>query len=697
VETISLIIDGQKVNTFRGRSVLEAALEAGIYIPHLCYHPDLPPVDACQLCVVEIQGIEGTPTSCTTPATDGMVIATRTEKLITRRQSAIMKILAGHPPDCGNCAKYLNCELQALKQYLETDKLEIQRHARFFPVDKSNPLLIFDPNKCVLCTRCIRACRDLRGVGILTTRKQGEDEYIGTLNGFPLAESGCRFCGACAEVCPTGAIMDKEGFLEGKKRKCALLPCRYTCPAEIDVPGYLRFIREKNYPAAVALIREKVPFPAVLGYVCDHPCENTCRRGQINQSIAIRELKRFSVENDREEIWKNNILLKPAKDQRIGIIGAGPTGLTAAYFLAITGYKVTVFESLPFAGGMLRAGIPEYRLPRDILNREIREIEKLGVEIRTGSPVNSIDALFINGFNVILIATGTQAGIRLPVKGANSPGVFTGIEFLKRYNLGDQTVVGKRVIVIGGGNVAVDCARVARRLGAEQVQLTCLESREIMPASSEELEQAEAESIDILPGLNLISILPGNGGIKTAEFAEVESFSFDEDKNLTLVTRENSIITLEADNIIFAVGQKPVVPEEYGLKTTSNNLVEIDERTLATSREGVFAAGDVVTGTSSVIKAIASGRRAAIEIDKYLGGEGNIDIKLTPPFNAGNYLGLEPAFAAMQRVRISTGGGNTECNVPAGMSAKEADYEAKRCLQCDLRFKIKSVKIWSNF
>ena len=697
METISLIIDGQKVNTFRGKSVLEAALEAGIYIPHLCYHPDLPPVDACQLCIVEIRGMEGTPTSCTTPADDGMVVATRTERVIAKRQSAITKILAGHPPDCGTCAKYLNCELQALKQYLETDKLEIPRHTRLFTVDKSNPLLVFDPNKCVLCTRCIRACRDLRGVGILTIRKQGEDEYIGTNNGLPLAESGCRFCAACAEVCPTGAILDKEGFLEGKQRKAALLPCRYTCPAEIDVPGYLRFIREKNYPAAVALIREKVPFPAVLGYVCDHPCENSCRRGQINQSIAIRALKRFSVENSREEIWKSNLLIKPAKAQRIGVIGAGPTGLTAAYFLAIKGYKITVFESLPFAGGMLRAGIPEYRLPRAILSREIEEIEKLGVEIKTGSPVDSIDALFKNGFNAILVAIGTQAGARLPVPGANSPGIFTGIELLKYYNLNGHMAIGKRVIVIGGGNVAIDCARVARRLGAEQVRLTCLEPRNTMPASPEEIEQAEAEGIEIFPGLNLTTILPVGEGIKTAEFAEVESFSFDEDKNLTLVIRENSRIVLEADNIIFAIGQIPIVPEEYGLNTTLNNLIEIDEQTLATSREGVFAAGDVVTGTSSVIKAIAAGRRAAIEIDKFLGGDGDINIKLAPPLNAGDYLGLEPAFASMQRVQISTERTIAECNVPAGLNEEEATYEAKRCLQCDLRFKIKSVKFWSNF
>ncbi len=223
-----------------------------------------------------------------------MMVRTKSEVIDSARRLAMELILAGHPPDCGTCIKYLNCELQSLKQYLVSDHLSVRRRSKLFGVTSGNPLFLQDPNKCVLCGRCVRACHELRGVGVLFYKKKGREAYIGTAEDLPLADSGCRFCGACAEVCPTGAIMDKEEFAKGKSRKTALVPCRYTCPAEIDVPRYIRHIRQKEYAAATAVIREKAPFPAVLGYVCDHPCETACRRGDVNQPISIRNLKRFA-------------------------------------------------------------------------------------------------------------------------------------------------------------------------------------------------------------------------------------------------------------------------------------------------------------------------------------------------------------------------------------------------------------------
>jgi NADH dehydrogenase/NADH:ubiquinone oxidoreductase subunit G len=199
-----------------------------------------------------------------------MVVRTKGDEIDHTRRLAMELMLSGHPHDCGSCVKYLNCEFQSLKQYLIGDDLSVRRRSRLFPVSSANPLFLHDPNKCVLCGRCIRACHELRGVGVLSYRKNGEEHYIGTAGDLPLAESGCRFCGACAEVCPTGVIMDKEGFGGGKSRKTMLVPCRYSCPAEIDVPRYIRFIREKNYAAATAVIREKMPFPKILGYVCNH-------------------------------------------------------------------------------------------------------------------------------------------------------------------------------------------------------------------------------------------------------------------------------------------------------------------------------------------------------------------------------------------------------------------------------------------
>ena len=203
---IRLIIDDQDIEIQEGRSVLEAALDSGIYIPHLCHHPDLLPIGACRLCVVEIEGMEGLPTSCTTPAVGGMIVKTKTESIDNSRRLAMELLLAGHPADCGTCVKYLNCELQSLKQYIIGDHLRVRTRLRLFPVNMDNPIFLLDPNKCVLCGRCVRACHELREVGVLFYQKREKERYIGTVSDLPLVDSGCRFCGACAEVCPTGAI-----------------------------------------------------------------------------------------------------------------------------------------------------------------------------------------------------------------------------------------------------------------------------------------------------------------------------------------------------------------------------------------------------------------------------------------------------------------------------------------------------------
>ena len=297
MDKIKLNVDGHDIETEKGKSILDASLDAGIYIPHLCHHPDLSPIGACRLCIVEVEGLAGLPPSCTTEALNGLVVRTKTEKVGRLRRLAMELMLAGHPSDCGTCNKYLNCELQSIKQYLISDELSVRRRSKLFPLNAANPLFVQDANKCVACGRCVRACHELRGVGVLFYKKKGKETYTWTASDLPLADSGCRFCGACAEVCPSGAIMDHLELTKGKSRKAALVPCRYNCPAEIDVPRYLRFIREKDYAAAAAVVREKAPFPLVLGYVCDHPCEGVCRRGEVNEAISIRDLKRFAAEH----------------------------------------------------------------------------------------------------------------------------------------------------------------------------------------------------------------------------------------------------------------------------------------------------------------------------------------------------------------------------------------------------------------
>lgn len=698
---VMLTIDGREVMAPAGTSVLEAALEAGIYIPHLCHHPDLPPGGVCRLCVVEIEGVPGVVASCATAAADGMAVRTQSNEIARLRRLAMELLLVGHPPECGTCQKYLNCELQSLKQYLGVEELRVNRRPKLFPVDGRNPLFVYDPNKCVLCGRCVRACGDLREVGVLHYKKQASESYIYTRDGEALAESGCRFCGTCAEVCPTGAIQDKEEVMQAENRKAALVPCKSTCPAEIDVPRYVRAIKQGDYATAVAVIREKVPFPAVLGYICDHACEDKCRRGDVNEPVAIRALKRFAAENDSIGTWKQNAVPKDDTGKRVAVIGSGPAGLTAAYFLRLQGHEVTVFESLPQAGGMLRYGVPEYRLPRTVLDAEIRDIEEAGVTIKTGVRVESVDELLNQGYDAVLIAIGAHKGQKLRIPGAGSQGTLIGTDFLRAVSLGGEVSMGKKVVVLGGGNVAFDCARVARRLGAEEVRIACLECRAEMPASAEEIEQGEEEGIVIDASHTSTRILTEDGRVTGVEFLDVESFLFDEDGVPQVEVVEGSQHRVEADMVIFAVGQHPDLPEAFAVDTTDRGRIELDAYTHTTSREGVFAAGDAVSGTASAIKAIASGRRAAVAIDKYLGGSGRIDRKLAPQVEPARALGPGDGFAALGRVAETCllpedrlGG---FCEVVKGMGGAEAGYESARCLQCDLRLKIKPVKFWGNY
>jgi len=611
-------------------------------------------------------------------------------------------MLAGHPPDCTVCPKYLNCELQSLKQYLEIiEEQRLKRRPSAFPVNTSNPLFLHDLGRCILCGRCVRACYELRGVEVLSFIKRGRETYIGTAFDRSLADAGCIFCGACVEVCPTGAIRDHEGLIEaGKSRKATLIPCKYTCPTGIDVPRYIRFIRKKNYSAAVAVIREKVPFPGVLGYVCDHPCEAVCRRSELNEAISIRELKRFAAEKD-DKLWKKNSKQAPSTGKRVAIVGSGPAGLTAAYYLVKLGHSVTVFEALPFPGGMMRVGIPEYRLPRDVLNAEIKEIESTGVDIKTNTRVDSLDTLFEEGYNAILVAIGTHQGQKLPIAGADLDGVLISIDFLRDVNLGKEVKVGKRVLVLGGGSVAFDCARVARRLGADEVCIACLECREDMLATSDEIEQGQEEGVVLHPSHTFTRIMSENGRITGVECLDVQSFEFDEDGNLNIETAEGSEHILPADTVIFAIGQRPEIPDQFRLATGRGNTIEVDEYTHTTDRDGIFAAGDAVIGTSSVIEAIASGRNVASAMDRYLGGRGIIDEELAPVEEPEAWLGRGENFACQHRCEMSLMPVEQRLSsfskIVHGHDEETTHKESLRCLQCDLRLKISTVKFWAEY
>jgi formate dehydrogenase (NADP+) beta subunit len=698
---IKLNIDGCDIQAAEGRSILQASLDAGIYIPFLCHHPDLTPTGECGLCLVEVAGITDLVISCNTAAVSGMIVTTKSDRLKTARLAAMEKILEGHPAECGTCNKYLNCELQSLKQYVSEEEYKPKGRPRLFPADTGNPLFNIEPNKCVLCKRCVRACKELRGIGILEERNRNGDRYIGRKDDVTLIAAECRFCGACAEVCPSGAIMDKPELMKtGKNRKAALIPCKYTCPAEIDVPRYLRFIREKNYAAAAAGVREKAPFPLVLGYVCDHPCEGVCRRGEVNQSISIRDLKRFAAGYDELVMQAKDENKLPATGKKAAVVGSGPAGLTAAYYLSKLGHEVTVFEALPKAGGMLRYGIPEYRLPKKALDKEIKYLENTGIVIKNNSRVESVERLFVDGFEGVIVALGTHQGTKLRIPGADNPGVLVSTDFLRDINMGKQVTIGKKVMVLGGGKVAFDVARVARRLGAE-VSIACLEYRTDMPATVEEIQQGEEEGIQVYPSRTFTRIATAGADITGVEFQEVASCTFDEDKNPQIEIKEDSQHNIEADTVIFAIGQRPEIPEGFGLNILPNHLIEVDAYSFATSREGVYGAGDAVSGASSVIKSVASGRKAAAALDRYLGGSGDIEEKLAPLKEPDKCIGLKEGFALQERMADSLMPAderikNFNCAV-RDIDEIAAVKEAERCLQCDLRLKITPIKFWSQY
>ena len=283
-----ITIDGIKLDVPENKNVLDCALENGIYIPHLCHHKDLSPLGSCRMCVVEVEGQEGVTTSCTLKAKDGMVIKTKTAELERLRMLALELLLTGHPEDCSTCPKYGNCELQMLIQYIGPKTGRLKMRTKGFRPQEDNPLIIHDMNRCVLCGRCVRACNELRGVKVLQYQKKDMETYVGTVHNKLLKDADCRFCGACAEVCPTGTIRDKLMNSE-VKREDAIVPCRHACPAHTDIPRYIRHVKNGEYDEAVAVIREKVPFPKALGYICTHVCELECKRKEVNLAEAFSE------------------------------------------------------------------------------------------------------------------------------------------------------------------------------------------------------------------------------------------------------------------------------------------------------------------------------------------------------------------------------------------------------------------------
>jgi NADH-quinone oxidoreductase subunit F len=460
-------------------------------------------------------------------------------------------------------------------------------------------------------------------------------------------------------------------------------PCSHTCPAGVDVPRYLRFISDRQFDQALAVIREKIPFPSICGHVCPHPCEAKCRRGQVDEAIAIRALKRFAAESGNG-LWKVKAKMAPATDKRVAIVGSGPAGLTAANYLAKQGHDVTVFEALPEPGGMMRYGIPEYRLPREVLAGEIEGIKNTGVNIRLNTKVNSLDELFEDGYNAIFLAIGAHQGAKLGIEGEDSPEVMEGVSLLREINMGNKVRLGNRVAVIGGGNAAIDVSRNALRLGASEVTLIYRRTRAEMPASREEVEEALHEGVKI-EFLTAPTRIERKDDTLALTCIRMELGALDASGRRRPVPVKGSESSPNFDTVIIAIGQVPKDSEQFGLPLGKGNTFQVDRDTLATTREGVFTGGDAVTGPATVIEAIAAGRQAAVSIDKYLGGSGVIDETLAPPEE-----GVLSEIDEEEKPRISIPSLplcdrlNNFAEVELCLGEEAAVEEAKRCLRCDL-------------
>ncbi len=452
-------------------------------------------------------------------------------------------------------------------------------------------------------------------------------------------------------------------------------PCETACPAGIDVPRYVRQVRDGHFTLALQTVRERIPFPLVCGYACFHPCEAKCGRTQFEGPVAIRMLKRVAAE--RASSVRVPATLAPT-GRKIAIIGAGPCGLTAAYYLALLGHAVTVFEAQDRSGGMLRYGIPAYRLPDEVIDADIRLIESTGVQIRTGERIASADALLGDGFDAVLMASGAWRALGLQLPGENAASVLKGIAFLEAVNSGRPPAIGARVVVIGGGDTAIDAARVSRRLGAEVVQVY-RRSRVEMPANAEDIDAAIEEGVHLEFLAAPLCIEAGKLHCIRMALGEADA-----DGRRWPQPIAGSGFDITADTVILAVGQMANAPATAASREANGTVRALPED-LSTSVPGIFAGGDAVTGPSSIIVAIAHGRIAAAAIDRHLGGDGDLQrfasekplTELREPAPRGSVQQLPAHIPMAARLAGFS-------LVEEAFDAKTAIAEASRCLSCDL-------------
>jgi len=558
---------------------------------------------------------------------------------------------------------------------------------------------------CGKCTSCRDGSSELLEILEKICRGEGEEQDLQTLEELSNVIKDTSMCGL-GQTLPNPVLSTLKYFRHEyiehiKYKRCSALVCKgiissacqHICPLSQDVPSYIGLIAQGNFDEAIKVVRKENPLPLICGRVCHAPCEEKCVAGEWDEPIAIRSLKRFLADYE----MKRGIIVeekpKNEREENVAVVGSGPGGLTCAYYLALEGYKVTVFESQPVAGGMLALGIPEFRLPKDVLKYEIDRIQKLGVEIKTNTTIGkdiTLDKLK-EEYKAIFIAVGAHKGLKMKVPGEDSEGVLDAVEFLRDVNLDREVKIGDKVILIGGGNSAIDAARVTKRLGKD-TGILYRRTRAEMPAVKSEIEEAIIEGIDIQFLAAPTKVLSSNGKIEAIECIRMELGDIDMSGRRRPVPIPGSEFKVEVDTLILAISQEPDVSllNGNGLNISKWNTIEVDPETLLTNVEGIFAGGDVVTGPNTVTEAMAHGKIAAQMIDKYIRGD-KLERKyeVTRPAVRVEALELtEEEIKSLKRpeMRSIPIAQRIESfkEVELGFTEADAISEAKRCLRCDL-------------
>jgi len=588
-------------------------------------------------------------------------------------------------------------------------------------VDVAKYFLSFtQAESCGKCVPCRLGTKQMLEILTRITQGRAREDDLGSLLNIANTVKECSLCGL-GQTCPNPVLTTLNYFRDEyethiKEKKCpaavcdALMisPCQHTCPVGINTPKYVAQIADGDYSMAIETIRERNPFPAICGRICHHPCEGRCRRGELDEPVAIRALKRFAADWYFDHV---NELPTPepfpqTHKQEVAVVGAGPTGLSCAYFLAQMGYPVTVFEALPIGGGMLSVAIPDFRLPQEVIKREIDYIAKRGVEIKYNAPINvnfTIEDIKSSGFEAVFIAAGAQRSqsIGIPGELEDIEGFFYGLRFLRDVKIGKPVNIGRSVAVIGGGNVALDSSRTAIRLGADDVSIFYRRSREEMPVTEVEYDETLAEGIRVNFLASPTRIVSNDWKVTGLQCVRMKLGEPDAGGRRRPIPIPGSEFFAPADTVIAAVGQAPdlsFLPPDSALERTRWERLAVDENRLATNVPGVFAGGDFVSGPGMVIEAIAAGRRGAIAVDKYLRGDASrveiYDLKpsVPPPVIARSASdeaiseeeSWEPQFRPeTPRLPVQERKGSFK-EIELAFSEEKARQEAKRCLRCDL-------------